>query len=204
MRVMKMKKLSLTLSLLLTLATTTFTAQATLIGDSVNGELLTTFAGSFPATTAIVGSGVEFSRVFNTAAGPGNPSVELDVHGDSFTFTFANPLTTDCGSNTSCSFNLGLEGIELNDLDWVDNPAGEITGLTLLSSTFVDNAIAGFGFGSHNVWVDFNTPIIPGFDTVWSATWSIQTNDAINVSAPPILVLLAMGLGFMGLFRKLK
>lgn len=197
-----MKKLLLTFSSLLALAATAFTAQATLIGDSINGELLTTAVGSFPITTTIVGSGVEFTRVFNTGAVE-DPYIELDVHGDSFTFTYANPASTNCG-NPGCFFNLGLEGIELNDLDWFGSPAGEITGLTLLESTLPDSMLAGFGFGAHNVWVDFNNIVIPGFDTIWSATWGIDTNDQENVPLPPILGLLVIGLGIMGLFRKLK
>lgn len=188
-----MKKLPLTFSLLLTLAITAFSTQATLIGDSINGELLTQFAGTFPVTTATVGADVEFSRTFSTAVGPGDPFVELDVHSDSFTFRFVNPIDT--------SFNLGLLGIQLNDLDWVDNPTGEITGLTLLSSSFPESVITGFGYGSHDLWVNFNSPIIPGFGTEWSAIWSIQTNE---VPLPSILSLLVVGLSFMGLFGKRK
>ena len=200
-----MKKLALTFSLLLTLAATTFTVQATLIGDSVNGELLTQFTGTFPTTIATVGPGVEFSRTFPIASSPGDPFVELDVHGDSFTFTFTNELTGPCGtdgSNTGCLFNLGLLGLELNGLDWVDNPDGEITGLTLLGSTFPQTAITGYGFGANNVWVNFNQPVIPGFGTVWTATWGIQTNYAVPL--PPILGLLVIGLSLMGFSRKLK
>jgi len=195
-----MKKLALTFSLQLMLAATTFTAQATLIGDSVNGELLTQAAGTFPVTTATVGSGVEFSKTF--LADP-SPYAELDVHSDSFTFTYTNPLVGPCGadgSNTACLFNLGLLGFELKDLDWVGNPAGEITGLTLLESTFPENEITGFGFGAHNAWVDFGLPVIPG-ETVWSATWGIQSSDANNIPEPSIIALLAIGLGFMGLVK---
>lgn len=188
-----MKKLSFTFSLLLTLTTTAFTTQATLIGDTVNGELLTQLAGTFPTTTAVVGSNVEFSRIFPTSIGPGDPYIELDVDGDSFTFLFANPVEN--------AFNLGLLGFELNDLDWVGNPTGEITGLTLLSSTFPDTAMSGYGFGPDNVWVSFDSPVIPGFGTEWSATWSIQTN---TVPLPPIIILLVVGLGLMSLFGKLR
>ena len=173
--------------------------QASLITDQINSELLTEFAGTWPDTTAIVGPGVEFSRTFPLFVASPFPSVELDVFADSFTFTFTNPTNQDCPS--LCLFNLGLFGFNLSGLDWVDNPAGNIFDVVQTFNSFPTGTITNVSFGTNNISVDIDNPVIPGFGTVYSASWDIIHVVPLPAALPLFLSALA-GLGLMGWRRR--
>lgn len=157
-------------------------ARAGLIGDAVDGDLRTVAAGSFDTATATVGDGIEFSKS-NNNLGTG---VTLDLADSSFTFTLYNNYTGN-PDNPGGLYNLGLEGF-----DWTDN-AAEIISVVLVSSTFPVDAITGSAFDTHSVHVDFNQPIIPGFGTVWTATWDVTTAGPAAVPEPGSISLIALG-----------
>jgi PEP-CTERM motif len=157
------------------------TSMASLIGDPVGGTLRTEFAGSFVDPTATVGAGAEFTSSYNA----GMEGTSLDIGSSSFVFTFFNTFT---GSdvNPSGLFNLGLLGF-----DWSDSNS-VITGVTLLTSNFPAGSITSTTFDAHNIHVDIDNPIIPGFGTVWSATWNVTTADT-GVPEPGALSLMGLG-----------
>ena len=160
-----------------------FAAQADLTGRSIHGELETEFAGTFPVTDAIVGPGVEFSRTFTFAFTTEVVTFEVDVDDETFTVTYTNNITNCPGGTPTCGFNMGLNGVELSNL-----PNG-VVGLEPIASTFPAGTISGTDFTPTSVRVDFPQPFIPGFGTVWSASWRIISTPVVELTASPAAVI---------------
>jgi hypothetical protein len=144
----------------------TCVAASGFVGDEVSAMMPTLAAGPEfgTGTSAIVGPGVEFS----TRNEPGYAGVDLDIAGDSFTFSLVN-------DNPDGAFNQGLLRIEITDLHSLEDRQSEITAVTLTSSTFPDGTFDAVSFGPHSITLDVSEPnLLVPLLTTWSATFAVE------------------------------
>jgi len=184
----KSRTLSFALLAALSMLFSSVAARADFTGDEIDAELFTAAAGTFPQS-AVVGAGVEYSEAFPTGIEP-DPFLELDVDANSFTLRYTNNATGSdqegpCLNEGVCAFNWGLVAFEIRDLDSIDLPEAEIFDVVLNSSTWPAGAIADVTFDAHSIRIEFGCPetgfctTIPGFGTVWSASFSIVSGVTI-------------------------
>jgi hypothetical protein len=132
--------------------------------DSVTGILHTFAAGSWDNDSAIVGPGVEFTRLINVASA--TAVLTLDIADSSFTLKYVNNIQPKPGNDGS--FNLGLDGFEFTDLNQ------GFKDITFAGSTggFPTNSISKITVTSSNIHIFMDEPIIPGA-TTWTVKWNI-------------------------------
>ncbi|MEO0957745.1 MAG: hypothetical protein AAFY66_04655 [Pseudomonadota bacterium] len=159
------------------------TATATLIGDEVFCVADAT-TGADCDNSAIVGGGIEFEI---TQGAP--ETITVDFSGDSVFFFVLEDIDLNGGTVTFSS------------LDWVDNPAGELIGITNFTSDFNPNGeavTAGDVVTSSNAFtITFPDGVILIDD---SFGFDLVTTDAIPL--PPAAALLLAGLGGFVLLRR--
>jgi len=163
-------------------------SHASLIGDTVSCS----WSGSSICTpsSAVVGGGAEFTY-YNATLGD---VFEVDISDSSFTLTLLY--------NTNFLL-FGAGNLTLSDLDWVDFPAGIISGVSLSEISGVSGLTeSDLSFTDHSVTVDFTI-------TVWAtgnyATIDLET--AHGVPEPATIALLGLslvGLVGLGFARKKK
>ena len=120
----------------------------------------------------MVGPGAEFSRVFRFEFG--QVIASLDVSDSSFTFIYSNSVTPVPGNDGS--FNMGLDGFDLTDLN-----QGFISA-TLVGSTggFPVDSVTATVVTPNRIRIFMNEPIIPGL-TTWTATWHIRLAPKLSI-----------------------
>ena len=144
----------------------TSVAASGFVGDQVSAMMPTQAAGPLFATgtTAIVGPGVEWS----SRNQPGLAGVDLDLAGDSFTFSLVN-------ENPDAAFNQGLLRIEITDLQSLEAPGTAIVSVTLTTSSFPADTFDAVSFGPDSITLDVSEPnlLVPK-GTTWSATFAVE------------------------------
>jgi hypothetical protein len=128
----------------------TATAQ-TLVGDTVQYQLLTAGNVVFASGSAVVGNGTEF--IVNAAGdiGFGNGKIAVDVSASSISFK---------GPTTSNTFRYGYETIRISSLDF--QPSGKIGGI-LTTANLADPYFFSVSFGPHEVDLHLGNSLwIPG------------------------------------------
>jgi uncharacterized protein (TIGR03382 family) len=144
---------------------------AGLDGDEVQVDLLTQFIGGFADPTAVVGAGVEFSRIFQTG-GPGEElELSVDFAGPDIVITYRNDLLLQA--------NIGLVGFDMTSLD--PGQGLGITNLVLFGSTFPQGLLDPVSFGPHSISIgvsdiDFHMPA----QTTYVATYVITTPEPVT------------------------
>jgi len=153
---------------------------AGLDGDEVQVDLLTQFAGGFADPTAVVGAGVEFSRIFATG-GPGEElELSVDFAGPDIVITYRNDFLSN--------FNIGLVGFEMTSLD--PGQGLGITNLVLFGSTFPQGLLDPVSFGPHSISIgvsdiNFQMPA----QTTYVATYVITTPEPATGAAAALMAL---------------
>ncbi|MGK7885563.1 MAG: PEP-CTERM sorting domain-containing protein [Crocosphaera sp.] len=153
-------------------------AQAALLGDEVNAELLFDGSSGFNQTATVIDPGVEFTAFSQLA---------LDVKNDSFDLIYDLSGLGGINNNTTWV---------LSDLDWVDTP-GIITGVTLTSGDA--NVVTGTSFTDNSITVDLSSYTIPPQNSIETWSFDIETSKVSESVPEPgtILGLLTIaGLGF--------
>ena len=159
-------------------------AQATLIGDSVQGKLEVNGLGTLLDVMAFVADpGIEFSITGNQ-----NASLSLDVKSDSFDIIYDLSTLSDIGFATTWT---------LFDLDWAT--PGIITGVTLTSG--ISSLISNTSFTDDSITVDILNFNNTNQLEIWS--FDIQTKHT-NVPAPMSLALFGLGLAGISFSRRKK
>lgn len=192
-----MKRSTVILALTILLALSGVTANASLIGDSVEANLSSsqTVTSNFVGPQ-VVGGGTEFTGVITDFGGQ-VWIVDVDVFDSGFSVSF---------SGGAPNFNIsgaGLVSVELSDLDWVGLP-GVITDAYLDDYSCVGPQ-CGFGpqieslaWGDDFVTVDFRSMI--GDEVYVFAIEAEHTGGVIP--EPATMTLMGLGLAGMALRRR--
>ena len=170
-------------------------ANASLIGDSVQGFIVDQGGGVVAPQfnpTATVGAGVEFSGTWSYAPLGQVWNVTVDLDASTFTVFFDDVGTGSTHDITGFTF----VGLALSDLDL----GSDIIGVSVLGG---DAAVQSIGFTPHRItvqWNEFmfrdanNNPLSSG-----SSTFAILT---APVPEPALFALLASGLLIVAVARK--
>ncbi|MES2536507.1 MAG: PEP-CTERM sorting domain-containing protein [Pseudomonadota bacterium] len=173
----------------LLLAASGATAQASLIGDSITGELVeTSIAPNAAVTTpfsspAAVGAGTEFSGVWNYPNFGHVWNIEVDVGAASIVVTTHNSGINQSGIRTDFGT---MFRIDLGDLDM----GSDIIGVTQSGGPL--DAMRFINFTAHEVSLGFKTIVQDG-----RYEFDLLIADAAAVPEPGSIVL--FGLAFAGL-----
>ncbi|MGB3641917.1 MAG: PEP-CTERM sorting domain-containing protein [Rivularia sp. (in: cyanobacteria)] len=160
-------------------------AQAALIGDTVNGQLSITGGPTILNQNAVVTDpGVEFTVVGNQ-----NASISLDVKDDAFDIIYNLTTISQIGFPSTWTLS------DL-DFDFAGTP-GRITGVTLASGN--SNRVNNISFTNDSISVDF--PDIVNPPQVQTFSFDI---DAEPVPEPITLLGTGAALGFGVLLKKKK
>lgn len=155
----------------------------TLVGDTVQYELLTAGNIVFASGTAVVGSGVEF--VVNAAGdfGFNNGQIAVDVSASGIVFQ---------GPTTPNTFRYGYETIRIFSLDF--QPSGQIGGIVPTVNLF-DPLGLGVSFGPHEVNLHLGNSLwVPGAGDFVAVVLT-------PVPEPSTVALLSLGVGVVGVWR---
>lgn len=174
----------------------TGTANATLMGDNVNGAILQGVGSSIvqfsPASTTVDGN-TEFSGQWLYSGFDQVWDISLDIHGTTFDVTVAE-ITS---SSNNIYSGLDLFGIQLTDLDWngttggilgVNESAGNSLGIKSIENT--DDSIT-------ILWSSF--PFGAGNTDPSGGTWSFEISGDAPAPVPEPATLFLFGIGLLGL-----
>ncbi|MEL6575536.1 MAG: VPLPA-CTERM sorting domain-containing protein [Pseudomonadota bacterium] len=166
----------------LALAFSPAAAQATLIGDEVFCVADATTAADCD-NSAVVGGGVEFEIT------QGDPeTITVDFSGDSVSFFVVEDIDLNGGTVT------------FSDLNWVDNPAGELVGITNFVGSFGNGAVvsaANIATAANAFTITFPSGVILIESTF---AFDLVTTDAVPL--PPGIALLLAGIAGIALMRR--
>lgn len=193
-KVLSLARYALGAAVICATAATPFSANASLIGDSVDGTLGTTVGTVTTqfASPAVVGAGPEFAGVI-TDVFDQVWDIVVDFGDSSFTVDITEQNRNGTGNVT------GMLDLDFTDLDWV-GVTGIITDVTLSDYTcngtdFACNTFDGgpdvsvLGFGDHSVSVSMNV----------KRDGEIYTFDITAEHVPEPTTLALAGLGLLGI-----
>lgn len=161
--------------------------QASLLGDTIGIDLDLIDAPGFGTTSpsVTVGSGFELQH------GAGN-QFWVDVHGGSFDITI-EAIDSLIDSRVE---------IVLSDLNWVNDPTGLITGVTLTAgdTSFIDPM--NIGFTANSITINTaDTSLLPdGVRQTWS--FDIETKKRVPEPTAMLGLLAVTGLGLGSRFKR--
>jgi hypothetical protein len=181
---------------------TALSANASLIGDSIEGTLYTLDDDGFVTVTfgpaQLVGAGQEFVGEWQWFGGALEIfTFNVDVSESTVT---VNVVSSDTDSNLSTSGN-GLVGLSLTDLDWVDDPDAVITGLTVTSGN--PDVFEMLTFGDHSIMIEWDSlGVFDDNETLESWTFAITTSGHSDPVVPEPATLTLLGIGLTGVLYR--
>ena len=174
-------------------------ALGTLIGDSVEGELLAGDVGGAVGTQfispAIVGAGLEFTGNWLFAPFGMDWRIDVDIDASSFTVTVEE---IGPGNNNIFSGPM-MMGIALTDLDWVGQPNHVIDGVVQQPDN--PDGVSIIDFTDHGITVFWSAfPFGVGNDPPTGGTYGFKISTIPGPGALPLL----LALGLPGMRRRRK
>ena len=144
-------------------------APESLIGDTVTAHLYEQFlTADFSPSTAVVGSGVEFSVDLNAQV-----TFSVDVHDVGFRLIYQNDLVT--------GFNAGLTELVISDLDFT--PAASVVDVLPGLSSFPADSFAELNFDADSITIVFKPDLQIPNATNWQANFTIVTPEPSGSAA---------------------
>ena len=178
------------------------TAQATLLGDTINGDLLVygIVGNYFLPANGLVPAGACQSAAASSVISDPNAACGAEFQ---FENAFAVLNTDVSGDQVSITTDFKVDAIlggffmTLSDLDWLPDP-GFVTGIVELSDNYSGAGVVA-NFGSDSLSFDWTGGSVTA-GTSFVATYQIAASH--QVPAPATLALLGLGLLGLRLSRK--
>ena len=167
---------------------------ATLIGDQVDFDFQSPDVPQSAQNVPVVDPGVEFAIQFNLGSGF-TDFLQVDVAASTITLTAVDT-----------AYFYASEVLLVSDLDWVDFPSGQITGVTVQGSFSGGCALGDCGDGGQpSVMLPDGHTVRIAFDANSPENLGFTTGDLVTINLipePSTALLVACGLVGLGLRRK--